>query len=75
MLEINICFEKQEAFTFANAIPTKKKFMITIAKISDLGKTIGLFNTKVWTLLHGLAIKKISSVSYTHLTLPTNREV
>ena len=33
--------------------------MNTITKTSDLGKTNGLFNTKVWTLLHELVrIKK-----------------
>jgi len=32
--------------------------MITTAKISDLGKTIDLFNKKVWTLLPEGSIKK-----------------
>ena len=33
--------------------------MNTIRKTNDLGKTTGLLNTKVWTLLHELVIKRL----------------
>ena len=69
MLETNVCDEKIDAFTLYKAIPIEYKLMNATSKINDLEKTVGLFNTKVWTLLHGLAIKKSIVLVFIFLTL------
>ena len=55
-----------------------------LGEVVEFGTSIGAYNAKVWIDDNGTKYQaradmdgrfRISAVSYTHLTLPTNREV